>query len=360
MGTWGILIYIAVLLSSCQSTLTHMNMDEMEVPLNAASVPAREPFTIVLVHGLEGAPENFYRIHKTLEKVYPEATIFPLHELDTVKQDIQSQAKKGSVELSMRIKENALQESPLVVIGHSQGGLRANEMLQQYGKTLTGGEKILITISTPWLGSPMLDQEEELSKAVTWLANSTVAKLMPVLKRVEGLKLHQSPGIKDLKPDSYFINRLHLSLRNNNLRPAHLNATDTLVIATSLDPESRARRFINWVGSFYGFDTTAYLEKMHGSDKHDLLAPVPSQLGEGVLKSDSDDRMVKERTVKGEIIHNTNMEGSYFTRRRLGLTGALEHDEVIKEVIDFINGKLHIEKEINEDDFYTPDLCAIL
>lgn len=135
-------------------------------------------------------------------------------------------------------KSGITKEDRLVLIGHSQGGLRAHALLKQFGKSLN--IKGLVSIGTPWKGAPVINNYAQVRDILyTPVIRSRISNLNDALANCFNLKdvlakkfftnyqanltlsdmiehsltsyFHNnlaSPGVKDMEPGSDFLKNL--------------------------------------------------------------------------------------------------------------------------------------------------------
>jgi len=127
---------------------------------------------IVLLHGLNRIAYDFEEMQKKLKKDFLEATIVALESMNktvcknkkidfsapSVKLPIIEQAALAYKEIIQKVAPDA----EVVLIGHSQGGLRGFSIAKEYFETLRKRHNIvikkLITIGTPWQGAPVMER----------------------------------------------------------------------------------------------------------------------------------------------------------------------------------------------------------
>ncbi|MCG8340067.1 MAG: hypothetical protein MI674_02165 [Cytophagales bacterium] len=155
--------------------------------------------------------------------------------VETFDLTIDEQARDVFLKLKQRGVE---QEDKIVLIGHSQGGLRAYALLRQYGKLLT--IRGLVSIGVPWKGAPVINNHAKVVNILhTPAVRDRIDSLNEALENCHNLKgvlakkcftnyqashsLHHmieeglndyfnddlaSPGAKDMKPGSDFLQDL--------------------------------------------------------------------------------------------------------------------------------------------------------
>ena len=113
----------------------------------------QEDKLIVLFHGLANNAASFNTMKQGLEKAFPAASVIALTSVEgmqSVNLSIKEQVEINYKELSDKVER--LSDRSILLIGHSQGGVRAYAFLKQYEHLLN--IKGLVTLATPWEGAP--------------------------------------------------------------------------------------------------------------------------------------------------------------------------------------------------------------
>lgn len=115
------------------------------------SEPAKEPVTIIFVHGFTLAGESWYRQFNELRKSHPEARLLTM--------DLRGHGQTGAVPASLCTVEGAAADAlaviaeraatgKLIVVGHSLGGLIALHMVRAAEESIRGRIAGVVLIST--------------------------------------------------------------------------------------------------------------------------------------------------------------------------------------------------------------------
>ena len=293
--------------------------------------------TVVFLHGLGGIPGNFDKMKNDLEAQLPQGTKFlALEEEKTAEDCIKVQASNSFKKLET---EGVGKETPIILVGHSQGGLRAYSMIMQHGKELN--VKGLVSIGTPWKSTPLLGPTLK-----PWLTNKLVPQLATFGAMLDGfipkaaqeqLKLWAKSGkdgVEDMTLNSDFLNGIYTNLKSNQV-PVYAIAgrskgassiygtfqAQLPMIVPMLDSMAEAK------------DTSSFSP-----------APDPSLLSAEleILKSDSD-LLVSRSSQQGKGINNKSAAFTSHTVENVvhfpkvpDLTFVLDSAEVIKHVKKFI------------------------
>ncbi|WP_260214909.1 esterase/lipase family protein [Candidatus Cardinium hertigii] len=277
---------------------------------------------MVLLHGLSRISYDFETMKAVLRQKFPHATIVALK---SVNKDLN---KKGNVWYSppsvmLSIKKQAElayeeiktligRDKHVVLVGHSQGGLRAFTLIKEYGAVLKREVGItidqLITIGTPWKGAPVmdhfknpkwvtekLDQEKNILEKIQkgyrrdlfkhiFKNYAGIAEKMPSLAKYlynhtngfKRRKKHMS-GADDLSPSSDFIRYVASGIKELGVPVTAiagvLNFSEFFPLSSSVTAEDLLKL------------NHTYAELIGGTE-HDMLLPVDTQLAEGLDKKD--------------------------------------------------------------------------
>ena len=295
------------------------------------------PKTIVLLHALGKVPEGLRFLKTALRQRFPEVHTIVPREAHTREKSIEQQATHllGQLQNDYKISH----EQALILVGHSQGGLRGHALLRQYGSQLN--INALVTISTPWEGVPAaICSKELLQNFVNHLKKS---KLIRLLNLMHSAGLHFAPqipvqqmstalegiferlqsnvyqGVVDIKPGSTFLQTTAQQLLTN--------ATPILALAGGPSDFSDAA----FIGSLSKKlveplikTHVAKLTKIIGDPAHDLIVPVYSQLAQHLCPAGT-----FIRHAIPHVVHDHLMDV------RLNNV-ALEHPQVLEKVVTFV------------------------
>ncbi|MEM9416946.1 MAG: thioesterase domain-containing protein [Bacteroidota bacterium] len=253
---------------------------------------------IVLCHGLGRNPEDFEAIQAKLQEAFPEACVIKPHEKETAKKSIEEQKKAIVEDLIKRTHKDIEKKDPIMLIGHSQGGLRAYWTALQLtakGYTVAG----VITIGTPWKGASVINTKSTLIKKAKDF--KLPKRFVSWLGRIGG----QGQGLEDMRPESPFLNQLHQKLKKNKIAVMALGGN-----ARSLSRIPGATKFLGW---------------FIGGTPHDLAVPLNSQLAQGI----------ETKCFERHVIEATHKHYAPLSKKKI----QLEHPEMINEMIGFIGRK---------------------
>ncbi|XWN35559.1 MAG: alpha/beta hydrolase [Roseivirga sp.] len=299
---------------------------------------------IVLMHGLNSSPVVFADMKQALEQAFPGAQVLPLEEKETPTQSISAQARRAYAQLQQA---KVGKEQPMLLVGHSQGGLRAYEMGTQYEGELN--VKGVVTIGTPWLGATAM-KNNELVQALEGVDVSNkplFAAIIPLLLKEAKALENSKSGVADMHPDGGFIAKIRRALLNNDCPTLAIagDQGDTLEKVLNHLPADQKSVHIQGQdytlpqilgGIFSGKSSTDMATAPDNYEPHDLLLTVESQRAEGI-----DAKKFERFTVQGalHILVPPVIPG---TRE---LTNAFEpkHPEVIREVVEFTGKQLGLK-----------------
>ncbi len=322
---------------------------------------------IVLLHGLSRHSGDFDTMQKALRQKFPHANIIALTSVQkdsynrekasspSVKLSIKAQAKRTYEEIITRVPRG----SHLVMVGHSQGGLRSFALIKEYGSRLKNEYGMvmhrLITIGTPWKGAPVFYHLKHVEAF-----NEKFDKIQPELdiinkgysEAVRGYFFKKAPsvarnfpkpyqriapwimkwkgakGALDLDPESDFISHyVGKGLQTFNLPITAIAGVLTdfsKLFDISIDPQSLAK-------------LNATYAELIGSDQrcdHDMLLPISTQHAEGLTTKDFK-RIRVDGTCHGNKVGIAVKPG----------LSELNHKKVIEEVIHAIEATFYEQKE---------------
>ncbi|MGI2257371.1 esterase/lipase family protein [Candidatus Cardinium hertigii] len=308
---------------------------------------------IILFHGLGADASSFSMLKKQLEQTFPTASVVALTSIPkkkTALYSIKEQGNKCFTDLANSI--DNLQNRPTLLIGHSQGGLRAYSMFDQYKNTLN--VKGIITLATPWEGTPILDTIERLNQLDTIIKVKNGALYLqyftpPVLndmhilscsmgqpsnwieeelvRRLENLVVSEViAGCYDLKPGSMFLNSIQDALSEEEVPilaiGGGLSDFKIFLPKESSYESSYDFKYLNraWTRIIVG-ETDLDLK-----DKHDMIVPLYSQLASHITNKENFTRKIIEDALHDQILNEFPIEGA---------NSILCHPSMVKEVIQF-------------------------
>ncbi|AXI24587.1 Alpha/beta hydrolase family/PGAP1-like protein [Cardinium endosymbiont of Sogatella furcifera] len=294
-------------------------------PNNTTATPdipqgAGQPL-IVLLHGLGSDASCFDILKGNLEKAYPTAKIIALKSVEgdkTFLHSIKEQADLSFEELKtlLTCPEHGV-NSPILLIGHSQGGNRACAIAaKNKGLNIKG----IVTLATPWEGGPnaMRDPEsksmlENLSQIFSFFSPDDNTNLFKILT-----DLKNQPGSKDLIPGSQFLTEISQNLNTLNVPIRAIGGTSSTnikILDLGIDPDQLLGDLISG---------------RNAPDKrHDTLVSLASQLASNISKGIQN----FERVIIQNAAHN-----AFLLRLCPPETQViLEHPQTFEAVTKFIN-----------------------
>ncbi|CDG49510.1 esterase/lipase family protein [Cardinium endosymbiont of Bemisia tabaci] len=334
---------------------------------------------IVLLHGLHRLSYDFATMEVVLKEEFPHATILASTSLNkdstgkgglmsfvspTTSRCITDQAKSVYEEIKAK-----LPGRHIVIVGHSQGGLRGFALIKNHVADLKGEDihiNHLITIGTPWKGAPVMEHmknikqfqekfneiESTLDRVEKNYAKAVIKyffKFMPELAQawpslyqlaVSYFIKSKCPGAEALDPQSDFIREVSTALQTMDL-------PITAIAGVLTDFSSLFDRFpsINKEELDKLNATYAGLIGCKKNSEHDMLLPVDTQHAEGCTKSN-----FKRIKVYGACHGN-----------KVGVTvkkgiSELNNREVIQRVVESIKATFYENKE--EVSMEPPQSCS--
>ncbi|HLP34596.1 MAG TPA: hypothetical protein VK133_01220 [Amoebophilaceae bacterium] len=246
----------------------------------------------VLFHGLCNNTASFTRLQSRLQKAFPAATVVALSCVEgpeSLALSIEEQAQKCFQELVQKV-ENAATR-PIILIGYSQGGMRAYAFLQQCRTQLN--VKGLVGLATPWEGVPGARVDEKmLSEHLTDAVETDLQILStslghPADELKERLVLEirtnqmicQYPGAQDLIIGSPFLSNVQQMLPKEPVAILAI-AGGQSDFGALLAPK-RVRHSFKALNQLYAFFTTGHKRRVNTS--HDMWIPCDSQLAKTIV-----------------------------------------------------------------------------
>ncbi|WP_419241080.1 esterase/lipase family protein [Cardinium endosymbiont of Nabis limbatus] len=369
-----------------EETIESDGIGDLEAPKKVenaqrvAKVPEHKQ-AVVLLHGLARISSDFACMIKAFKKMFPYATIIALKCLnkDSNKGKFSSPSSKLSIkeqakEAYEEIKSAVPYGSHLVLVGHSQGGLRAFSLIKEYGSDLKNEYGIvidhLITIATPWKGAPIFDHindvkkfnqkfgeiEEDLNAIQAGYADAVrgyffkkfpnlaenhptlyknlalvAMKVSEVMRMLRDIKWISTQGVLDLNPKSDFISHYVAS----GLKEIDVPITAIAGVLTDFSKLFESFPFFIEGPRLQKLNAT-YAELIGGDPNcaHDMLLPVDTQHAVGLAPKN-----FKCITVEGACHGN---KVGFSVKRGLS---ELNNKEVIQKVVESIEETFYEQKE---------------
>ena len=173
---------------------------------------------IVLLHGLGAKGTHLKNTGRQLQVMLPnDIEIISLTEPETASQSITQQAAR--LKEALLAKEINRESHELILLGHSQGGLRGYKFYQEFGEQFD--IKGLITMGTPWEGvfTATITKEKVnayLNSPAAYYFLGTVEYFWPNSKKLLSefvdnffakFSTHE-PGVQDLVPNSRLLQQI--------------------------------------------------------------------------------------------------------------------------------------------------------
>lgn len=251
---------------------------------------------IVLLHGLGAKASHLQKIEQQLGATLPsDIESVSLTELETASQPITQQAARlKEVLLAKRMNRDSYE---LILLGHSQGGLRGYKLYQEFGTQFD--IKGLITMGTPWEGVPtaMITKEKVdayLNSSAGYYFLDTVEYFWPSSKQLiaefvdkifDKFSTHE-PGVQDLVPNSTLLQNIATILEDSQLpilAIAGSNCDFKKVLLANTVYAGYARVLPSFIlNSLYSAIITGRIW-----ERHDMAISVASQLAYNTPKNDN-------------------------------------------------------------------------
>ena len=167
--------------------------------------------------------------------------------------------EEQSKEVFRKIIKEYKKDIPIVLVGHSQGGLRAYRvalMLKEAGYTVI----CVATVVTPWQGIALLgDVRRHLTLAYL---KSPGGKKLGIKKEIIKRLQNGGQGVADMKPGSNFLKDLHSRLPSNTI--------PLLRVGAWYEVSDEKQRYA--------------MKRLIGKKEHDTLISLDSQLAKDIEK----------------------------------------------------------------------------
>lgn len=250
---------------------------------------------IVLLHAMWPERNCFQQTVQKLRKELPEnIEIFSPEERETSGRSITQQAERLS---SMLLAKGMGKDSyDIILIGHSQGGLRGYELCKALGEHFS--VKGLITIGTPWEGAPAAAITKEsvstyLDGPVMHFCLTGAKCVYPRSEEMIDALLSDTfdkyfpthePGVQDLAPNSPFLQAIASSLVINQVPILAIAGSDGNVAKVlPSDFPCSSCLCVMCPGTFNALYARVFAGSMW--NEHDMVVPVHSQLAQNITKS---------------------------------------------------------------------------
>ncbi|WP_243518195.1 MULTISPECIES: hypothetical protein [unclassified Candidatus Cardinium] len=305
-----------------------------------------------LAHGLGDTASCFNFLVSELPKKCPGAWIILSKSVEgkTHSLSIEEQAEQCHKEFSSEVSDiSDAKQRPIILIGHSQGGLRVSALAPKLEKE--GYNVKIVGINTPFEGAPLLRFENETSlkqyirdrlnsvcpsllrSSLTNIMNHAADQLVAFVTQCFGEYdvISKEPGVKDLKLGNSFFRRLQSKLSRANI--------PILAIAGAVD--SKIKIDLSTIfgidlpdqAKFFNFNLNDCLKNVladvlvgqtnHSDKRHDCTLPVYSQHGSNTI--------AKSQNYYKVTIDNTVHISNFIP----GITGTLDSPQTVAEIQQF-------------------------
>ncbi|CDG49537.1 lipase family alpha/beta hydrolase [Cardinium endosymbiont of Bemisia tabaci] len=289
---------------------------------------------IILFHGLGNHAASFNTMKEKLEQAFPAVSVVALSSVEGMKSislSIEEQSAINFEELSTKVED--LAQKSIILIGHSQGGLRAYAFLRKYEHLNIKG---LVALATPWEGVPgarvdaemlahhltvpVLNDLRELSLDLGYAQTDLEKQL--ILNVQDNQSVCLFPGGKDLIEGSAFLREVKKSLPNVPIPILAIGGgqTDFSALLTS-----RKRYRFKALNDMYTFFVVG---KKHLNQYHDMQIPLYSQHAFNMLPKA---KCNFKRVLIKDAFHSTHVLKIPVPKYK----SMLEHPAVLHAVIQF-------------------------
>lgn len=292
---------------------------------------------IVLFHGLANKAASFDSMKKGLEQAFPSASVLALTSVEGVQSlnlSIKEQAEICFQELESKVADIGCKS--IILIGHSQGGVRAYAFLKQYEHLLK--VKGLIALATPWEGvpgtrvdtemlsqyltGPVLRDLQVLSLSLGHPADTLAGQFMVEVQTNQNMC--RFPGAKDLKVGSNFLSEVQKMLPYE--KTAILSIGGGKSDFRSLIQNKKVKHSFNALNSMY---TLFIAGETRLNRSHDMMVPLYSQHALNIVPKGK--KNFKRVFIK-DVFHSTRVLTILDVPKGSAM---LAHPRVLRRVIQF-------------------------
>ncbi|WP_419241292.1 esterase/lipase family protein [Cardinium endosymbiont of Nabis limbatus] len=299
---------------------------------------------IVLFHGLGNKVSSFSTMEQGLKKALPAyAIIAPtsVEGMKSVELSIKQQAKMVYRELSKKVKD--LASKSILLVGHSQGGLRAYSFLKQYGHLLR--IRGLVTLATPWEGAPgarvdpavlsqhltdsVVDDIRMLAVGLGYAENELEKQLMVNVENNQSVCLF--PGGKDLMPGSDFLAEVKKNLFDEKVPILAIGGGQGNFEALLPKGSGHCFKALNALYTFFVVG-----EAYPNNSYHDMQVPLFSQHAFGILSESKKSKKNFTRFFIKDAFHSAYVWNIPVPKSK----AILAHPKALRSVIKFAKRRL--------------------
>ncbi|WP_243018364.1 DUF3089 domain-containing protein [Candidatus Cardinium hertigii] len=329
------------------------------------NVVTNQPPIFFLAHGWNDTPDRFDSFQKKLLEKFPDSKVIlssSVTQEETFSLSIEQQAKKCHTEFLKRTSTipNA-KERPIILIGHSQGGLRVSALAP---KLQEAGYKVkIVGINTPFEGVPLLrfkdcasllqhvktyvEQKGEAGQQACYLIDRLITALNSSDPKALSsfLQFLQPPGLQDLVEGSAALRDIHAKLVKLNIPKLAIGGVYSNLLSEllnkfinkeknklSAETDDILDQFLDFSQFIEGLltplldnlYTNLIVGKENVDQSHDGFVPLYSQLGSATLEKSPNYHQV--------TIHNT----AHISIDDFGIIGTLDSPEALDEIQKFV------------------------
>jgi pimeloyl-ACP methyl ester carboxylesterase len=313
---------------------------------------------IIVLNGLWQNPDTFNGTIQSLSTTFAaegfEVQIHKLIEVRTSERSITDQATYAFSEIQ---KYYSGPNYEIILIGHSQGGLRGAKILALNEEAKNPlNIKGLITLATPWKGAHIttitparikrLLQETSIKKILKLAGAITEIDLKSFIDDAQkqllspGYYPTDQPGVQDMNPENRtrsFLKDIKKSMEHNDIPVLAIagwykDKVTTLLPSSTLFADAEEDVICSCVRMIEKFPPSlvnqAYTRIFVGSSKHDMVVPLNSQLAKGFAN-----KHIERHIIKGAV--HDKLRGLMVPQEQV----IYNHPEVIKLMVNFAKEK---------------------
>lgn len=259
--------------------------------------PAESTKIVIFFNGLwqdKDSVNSFMQNLSTALKV--ESLSVRLHqvvEVETSKISIENQARDAFLNIK---KYYGGRKYEIILIGYSQGGLRAAHLLtlnQQANNPLN--IKGLITLATPWEGAPIATitpdyvkrflQKKPVQAFLTLVKNTSDVQIEDLIQTAQKQFFDEQhyptdqPGVQDMVPQSSFLKNTKADINDNRIPILAIAGKYNHIEELFRVGLGGSSNYANHMSKLSPFIISSFYARVFiGSREHDMVVPVESQL----------------------------------------------------------------------------------
>lgn len=310
--------------SSIRSKKKNIIQNQKSKTFKISEIQKDEKVLVIMLHGLIIKDElihsknNLKKMSRELKKSFPskQLELLFLEIGDSVEMHIYNQAKVVYKKIIKFLKLKKLKrKTRIILIGHSAGGLVSYELYKSNHKNLN--IKGIITISCPWRGTNLANNNKEMRFPLKILIGD-----------FRDIYSNKKCGIRDVTPNSNFLKWVEKNIKTCKIP----------IWALGGKTNYYTRVFSIKLLKNICFKKECTEQSFFGSDEHDGVVPLYSQLGKGLEN-------IKPIIIKENVNHSLDIKCSLsdYAIKAVNFIGKILPYELRNKLLE-----IRLEKAITE------------